>query len=122
VFSICSAYLQHHVNFIGPNRKTVLDRVPALLSLLDHLVHLLADPPSLYLDIEGVKVDHHGSISIISIYLAPTKKVYLDVNVLGNAAFSTANSKVRKGLKGLPEGLSAHRSWYSNTFKVGKCA
>jgi exonuclease 3'-5' domain-containing protein 1 len=100
-----------------------VDHVPALLSLLDHLVHLITDPPSPYLDIYGVKLGRHGSISIISINLVPTKKVYLlDVNVLGNAAFSTANSKGRKGLKGLPEGLSAHRSWYSNTFKVGKCA
>jgi hypothetical protein len=72
---------------------TVVDHVSALLSLLDRLVHLLADPPSLYLDIEEVKLGRQGPIYIISIYVAPTKKVYLlDINVLGNAAFSIANS------------------------------
>jgi len=49
----------------------VVDSVPALLSLLDDLTSVPVDPPSLYLSLEGIRVVHHGSISIISIYIAP---------------------------------------------------
>jgi hypothetical protein len=47
-----------------------VDSVPALLSLLDDLTSLPVDPPSLYLGLEGIRVVRHGSISIISIYIA----------------------------------------------------
>jgi exonuclease 3'-5' domain-containing protein 1 len=43
--------------------------------------------------LEGVKLGRHGSISIISLYIAPTKKIYLiDIHRLGKTAFSTTNS------------------------------
>lgn len=71
----------------------VVDDVAALFSLLDHLIGLPADPPSLYFDLEGVKLGRLGSLSILSIYVAPTRKVYLvDVHILSSAAFSTTNS------------------------------
>jgi exonuclease 3'-5' domain-containing protein 1 len=71
----------------------VVDSATALLSLLDNLVSLAVYPPSLYFDLEGVKLGRHGSISIISLYVAPIKKIYLiDIHVLGETAFSTTNS------------------------------
>lgn len=71
----------------------VVDSATTLLSLLDILVSLAVDPPSLYLDLEGVKLGRHGSISIISLYVLPRKKIYLvDIHCLGRIAFSTTNS------------------------------
>ena len=72
---------------------TVVDSATTLTSLLDNLISLPgANPPSLYLDLEGVKLGRHGSISIISLFVAPIKKVYLiDIHSLGRTAFSTVN-------------------------------
>ena len=71
----------------------VVDSATTLVSLLDNLISLAVDPPSLYLDLEGVKLGRHGSISIISVYIAPIKKIYLiDIHRLGKTAFSTTNS------------------------------
>jgi exonuclease 3'-5' domain-containing protein 1 len=71
----------------------VVDSATTLLSLLDNLISLAVDPPSLYLDLEGVKLGSHGSISIISLYIASIKKIYLiDIHRLGKTAFSTTNS------------------------------
>jgi len=69
-----------------------VDSANTLASLLDNLTNLPIEPPSLYLDLEGVKLGRHGSLSIISIYIAPMKKVYLiDIHSLGKTAFSTTN-------------------------------
>ena len=70
-----------------------VDSVSALTSLLDDLSNLAGNPPSLYLDVEGVHLGRHGSVSILSLYIAPLEKVYLiDIYRLGNTAFSTTNS------------------------------
>lgn len=71
----------------------VVDSATTLISLLDNIIGLAVDPPSLYIDLEGVKLGRYGSISIISLYIAPTKKIYLiDIHRLGKTAFSTTNS------------------------------
>jgi hypothetical protein len=70
----------------------VVDSATTLLSLLDNFINLTIDPPSLYFDLEGVRLGRHGSISIISLYIAPIKKIYLiDIHRLGKTAFSTTN-------------------------------
>lgn len=72
---------------------TLVDSTSALLSLLDSLIDLPIDPPSLYLDLEGIKLGRHGSISLIGLHVAPQSKSYgIDVHVLGNETFSTTNS------------------------------
>ncbi len=72
---------------------TVVDSTPALLHLLDNLGNLPVDPPSIYIDLEGIKLGRLGSISIISLCIAPTQKIYIvDIHVLGSAAFSTTNN------------------------------
>lgn len=71
----------------------VVDSATTLLSLLDNLIGLAVDPPSLYLDLEGVKLGRHCSISIISLYVLSRKKIYLiNIHRLGKTAFSTTNS------------------------------
>ncbi|KAI9771038.1 MAG: hypothetical protein M1839_002974 [Geoglossum umbratile] len=70
----------------------VVDSTTTLRSLLDNTVGLATNPPSLYLDLEGVNLGRHGSISIISLYISPVKKTFLiDVHRLGETTFSTTN-------------------------------
>ncbi|KAK2855726.1 hypothetical protein FQN49_004902 [Arthroderma sp. PD_2] len=72
---------------------TIIDSTESLLSLIDSLVELPITPPSLYIDLEGIQLGRHGSISIVSLYVLPTKKVYLiDIYRLGDIAFSTINA------------------------------
>lgn len=62
-------------------------------TLLDDLTNLAINPPSLYLDLGGVSLGRHGSLSVISLYIAPIEKIYLiDIYLLGEIAFSTTNS------------------------------
>ncbi|KFY61100.1 hypothetical protein V496_05154 [Pseudogymnoascus sp. VKM F-4515 (FW-2607)] len=73
---------------------TVVDSVEGLLLLLDSIVNLATEPPSLYIDLEGIALGRRGSISILSLHIAPTKETYLiDIYSLKEAAFSTTNSK-----------------------------
>lgn len=47
-------------------------------------------PPSLYLDIEGVNLCRHGSVSIVQLLVVPQNRTYLlDVHTLKDAAFNT---------------------------------
>ena len=71
-----------------------IDLEASLLPLLNSIVNLAVDPPSLYIDLEGIAVGRQGSIPILSLYIAPTKKTYLiNIQGLGPAAFSaTTNS------------------------------
>jgi exonuclease 3'-5' domain-containing protein 1 len=72
---------------------TLIDLEASLLPLLDSITNLAVDPPSLYIDLEGIALGRHGSISILSLYIAPIKKTYLiDIHSLGEAAFSTTTN------------------------------
>jgi exonuclease 3'-5' domain-containing protein 1 len=71
----------------------MVDSVTALLPLLDNIISLPVDPHSLYLNLEEIKLCRYGSISIISFYVPPTKKIYIiDIHRLSRTAFSTTNS------------------------------
>ena len=72
--------------------STIINSSILIASVLDHLENQPVDPPSLYLDIEGVALSRYGSISIIQLFHLPQKHVFLiDVFVLQEVAFSTAN-------------------------------
>ncbi|KAH8723848.1 hypothetical protein GQ44DRAFT_773722 [Phaeosphaeriaceae sp. PMI808] len=81
---------------------TFIDLEADFLPLLDSITNLV-DPPSLYIGLEGIDVVHHGSISVLSLHIAPTQKNYLiDIYNLGRAAFSTINNN-RTSLKTILE-------------------
>lgn len=72
---------------------------------IGELVGLLADvpnyPPSLYIDLEGINLSRHGSISIMQIFSLPRNEVYLvDVHTLGQGAFlhPSASGATLKGI------------------------
>ncbi|MBE3049508.1 hypothetical protein IMZ48_44815 [Candidatus Bathyarchaeota archaeon] len=47
--------------------------------------------PALYIDLEGISLSRHGSISIVTAYVLPKQHAYLvDVRTLGAAVFDTA--------------------------------
>lgn len=49
--------------------------------------------PSLFINLEGIQLDPHGAISIMSLYVPSRKRVYLiDVYRLGKETFSTTNT------------------------------
>jgi exonuclease 3'-5' domain-containing protein 1 len=77
--------------------------VEEVSDLIDSITGLTNNPPSLYLDLEGVNLSRHGTISILQIFVLPTKHAYLvDVCVLGSQAFTTAG-KNKKTLKAILE-------------------
>ncbi|WYZ46846.1 hypothetical protein EsH8_IX_001071 [Colletotrichum jinshuiense] len=70
---------------------SLVNSTESMLSLLKVLQTLPASTPSLFLDLEGVSLSRHGSISLITIFVQPQKHVYLvDVHVLQSATFSIA--------------------------------
>jgi exonuclease 3'-5' domain-containing protein 1 len=73
---------------------------------IDGLADLPADPPSLYIDLEGLNLSRKGSISLIGVLLFPKKHVYLiDVYSLKNMAFMIGG-KGGKTLKNILESVA----------------
>ena len=63
-----------------------------VVSLLNDIENQPTKPPSLYLDIEGVSLSRHGSVSIIQLFNVPQNHVFLiDIFGLRHAAFDTPN-------------------------------
>lgn len=86
---------------------TLVDTVPVLSALIDTLKGLPREPPSIYIDLEGVNLSRHGTISILQLYIHPIKKVYLiDVLVLQEKCFSTPGTKSRLTLRDILESKS----------------
>ncbi|KAK6810746.1 hypothetical protein RU639_013605 [Aspergillus parasiticus] len=60
---------------------------------VEELFELPADPPSLYLDLEGTNHSRHGSILILQIFVLPHNRTYLiDIHTLKENAFAKAAS------------------------------
>jgi len=81
----------------------IVDSEIALLTLLDGLTNLPVKPPSLFIDFIGTKLGRQGTLSILTIYVAPTKETHLvDIQRLEQKAFSTTN-KMDLSLKSILE-------------------
>src|SRR5436305_897650 len=75
----------------GPKPFHFVNTCSAIADLVDSLVDLPANPPSLYFDLEGVNLSRQGTISILQLLVFPQKRIYLiDIHTLGSKAFSTA--------------------------------
>lgn len=72
----------------------VIDSLSLLPSVIDRaFIEQVLGVPSLFIDLEGIQLGRHGSISIMSLYMPFNKTVYLiDIYTLGERAFSTVNS------------------------------
>lgn len=69
----------------------LVDTESSVLALINVLQALPKGAPCLYVDLEGVSLSRHGSISIVTLFVQPHNCVYLvDVHKLQAAAFNTA--------------------------------
>lgn len=90
----------------------LIDTRAAIASLVGSLSDLPNYPPSIYVDLEGVNLSRHGSISILQIYVRPTNKTYLvDVHTLKEEAFLTSASNGQT-LKGLLESSAISKAFF----------
>lgn len=69
----------------------LLSATASVSNLIDSIIDLPFNPPSLYFDLEGIKLSRVGSILIFQLLVVPQDHVYLiDIHVLKASAFSTA--------------------------------
>ncbi|KAK4150294.1 ribonuclease H-like domain-containing protein [Chaetomidium leptoderma] len=82
----------------------LIDTTTAISALVDILDGQPTTPPSLYIDVEGVNLSRHGTVSILQVYVLPRRQAYLvDIHVLGEGAFSTPSLTTGRTLKDLLE-------------------
>lgn len=76
---------------------TVVDTESVLQEFLTGIENCLVRqvvPPSLYFDLEGIRLGRTGTISIVSVFIQPLSQVYLiDVFTLGEKAFLITSNK-----------------------------
>ena len=64
--------------------------------VVDAITGLPTEPPSLYIDLEGIDLSRKGSISILQLYAVPRNQVYvIDVLNLRNDCFSAPGTSGR---------------------------
>ena len=85
----------------------------AIADMLTTLTALPTSSPSLFLDLEGVSLSRHGSISIMQIFAEPNNHVYLiDIHTLGAAAFTTPATAGGTTLKTLLEDITIPKVFF----------
>lgn len=83
-----------NLNLKSDESSNFVDTEDKIESLVGRLQNLPTNPPSLYIDLEGVRLSRHGSISILQIHIVPLEETYLvDIHSLQEKAFSTASDK-----------------------------
>ncbi|KAH6894513.1 ribonuclease H-like domain-containing protein [Thelonectria olida] len=71
----------------------LVDNQDAIIGLVDTIMALPSDGAHLFLDLEGISLSRHGTLSIVTIYIRSSDRAYLvDVHQLGAAAFSACNA------------------------------
>jgi exonuclease 3'-5' domain-containing protein 1 len=84
--------------------STMVDSDSTLSEMIDTLASLPTKPPSIYIDLEGIKLSRQGTISILQIYVLPKTHTYLvDVHQLQDKAFSTSGKTSGHCLKSILE-------------------
>ncbi|KAI9813026.1 MAG: hypothetical protein M1832_006417 [Thelocarpon impressellum] len=89
------------------------DTPPAISALIDTLADLPRSPPALYLDLEGVNLCRHGTVSLLEILVAPANHVYLvDVHALGERCFTTPGPDGTTTLKSVLEAADVPKVFF----------
>ena len=93
--------------------STLIDTTAGMTTLLDSLATVPNSPPALFLDLEGVNLGRHGTLSIIQLFVHPLNHVYLiDIHVLGSTAFSTPSSTTGRTLKSILESADVPKVFF----------
>jgi len=91
----------------------LVDTPEAVSRFLDILSTCRQPAPTLYVDLEGVRLSRHGTISLVQILVPETGIVYLiDVLTLGAKAFSTSSSSTHTTLKTIFESTSITKYFF----------
>jgi exonuclease 3'-5' domain-containing protein 1 len=102
VFSIQQIF--QDVRLDDGRKFTVVDCETYLSDMIDILQGLPTKPPSIYVDLEGVKLSREGTISILQVYVLPSDHTYLvDIHRLKERAFSTTGKNTESCLKAILE-------------------
>jgi exonuclease 3'-5' domain-containing protein 1 len=92
---------------------TFVDCDSTLSDMLDTLTDLPVEPPSIYVDLEGVKLSRHGTISIIQLYVLPKGHTFLvDIHQLQERAFSTTGKQSNQSLKTIFEAQNIPKAFF----------
>lgn len=85
---------------------TVVDTEASFQEFLTRIENCPVQPPSLYFNLEGVRLGRTSTVSIISVFVLPLRQVYLiDVFTLSEKVFLITNSK-KNSLKTILEAPS----------------
>lgn len=75
-------------------QSKIVDTCGAVKSMLDVLTALGQSSGSIYLDLEGVNLSRHGSISLIQIHVPSHEHVFIvDIHIMGKQAFEISSSR-----------------------------
>lgn len=73
---------------------TIVDTPSEIASMLSILESLECSSRPIYVDLEGVNLSRHGTISLVQVYVPSCKQTFLiDVHTLGEQAFDIANPR-----------------------------
>lgn len=76
-----------------PVTSTFVDSVNALRTLVQSIEESPAYPPFLFVDLEGINLSRHGSISILQIFVPAIENVFIvDIHTLKGEAFETRSN------------------------------
>ncbi|KAF2678020.1 hypothetical protein K458DRAFT_423432 [Lentithecium fluviatile CBS 122367] len=90
----------------------LIDTPESISSLVSTLSTLPTNPPSLYLDLEGINLSRSGSISILQLFILPTATTHLvDIHTLGTLAFTTP-SATGDTLKSILESAAVPKAFF----------
>ncbi|ORY10439.1 ribonuclease H-like domain-containing protein [Clohesyomyces aquaticus] len=90
----------------------LVDTPEAVAALVDAIANLPTHPPSLYIDLEGIDLSRHGTISILQLFVLPHSRTYLiDIHNLRSAAFLTPSPKGHT-LKGILESAVVPKAFF----------
>jgi exonuclease 3'-5' domain-containing protein 1 len=90
----------------------VVDTAPILAEIINTFEGLPSEPPSLFIDLEGINLSRHGQVSIMQIHVSPTKRTYLiDIYALCEEVFST-RSENGVTLKGVLESATVSKVFF----------
>ncbi|KAI4263515.1 MAG: hypothetical protein L6R42_001337 [Xanthoria sp. 1 TBL-2021] len=88
----------------GDQPSGLIDTPEAMTSIIDTLVALPSSPPSLFIDLEGVSLSRHGTVSILQLLVSPSDRTYLiDIHTLGSKAFHAPSTDGQMTLKSILE-------------------
>jgi exonuclease 3'-5' domain-containing protein 1 len=100
------------IHKIESEHVDIIDNAASLSDLVDLLFAQPTRPPSIYIDVEGEDLSRDGTVSILQLYLLPTKRTYLiDIFTLGESSF-TVSGKDGGTLRGVLESATIPKVFF----------